>query len=139
MSRPRVVVSLPGRALGALSLVLVAILTGCGGQPAESGGVNYSKLGVPVPSPSGSYKKPKPEGKAPGENANPSQQILYDLQERVVRTAGVTAETEAQCAGGVITGTVDQTVTCTVTYQGLTIRYKVQITGGTPTFSWVAT
>jgi hypothetical protein len=122
--------------LAALGSVLAAMVAGCS-SPANSG-VDYSKLGVPVPSPSGSYAKPEPRGKAPGKNANPTEQILYDLQERVVRTAGVSEETKAACEGGVITGTVDQTVGCTVTYRGLTVKYRVEITGGSPTFSWVA-
>ncbi|MGH3714658.1 MAG: hypothetical protein ACRDT4_14540 [Micromonosporaceae bacterium] len=133
MRRPRVVSLL-------VALVVATVLAGCAdnGGPGSSG-VEYEKLGVAVPSPSGPYQTPKPEGKPPGDNANPTQQILYDLQERVVRTAGVTAKTEASCEGGLITGTVDQTVKCSVTYQRLRVAYQVEITGGTPTFSWVAT
>jgi hypothetical protein len=119
------------------ALILSAIVAGCD-APADPG-VDYSKLGVAVPSPSGSYAKPEPKGKPPGKNASPTDQILYDLQQRVVRTAGVSDETKAACEGGVITGTVDQTVGCTVTYRGLTVKYRVEITGGSPTFSWVAT
>lgn len=135
MRRPRVVCAVAGAA----ALVCLT-LTGCehaqqGGDP----GVDYSKLGVPVPSPSGPYVTPEPKMRPPGDNASPSDQVLYDLQQRVVRTAGVVATTAARCSGGVITGTVDQSVECTVTYQGLKITYDVKITGGTPTFSWVAT
>lgn len=134
MRRPRVVVSL----LAAWWLASGAALAGCaGGSPGA--GVDYDKLGVAVPSPSTPYQTPKPKGKPPGTDASPTQQILYDLQERVVRTAGVVAKTKASCEGGLITGTVDQTVRCAVKYQGLKVTYKVEITGGTPTFSWVAT
>ncbi|MGH3735886.1 MAG: hypothetical protein ACRDT6_09735 [Micromonosporaceae bacterium] len=122
------------------ALVVASALTGCGGGAGPGGsGVEYDKLGVEVPSPSAPYRTPNPAGKPPDASANPTQQILYDLQQRVVRTAGVTAKTTAACAGGLITGTVDQTVTCTVAYLGLTVSYKVEITGGTPTFGWVAT
>ncbi|MGH3646128.1 MAG: hypothetical protein ACRDTM_02975 [Micromonosporaceae bacterium] len=131
MRRPRVVVSL----LAALTLALAGCAQGGPGDP----GVDYNKLGVEVPSPSAPYKTPQPAGKPPGDSASPTQQILYDLQQRVVRTAGVSEKTKASCAGGLITGTVDQTVKCTVTYQGLKVTYQVEIAGGTPTFSWVAT
>jgi hypothetical protein len=114
-------------------------LAGCDRAPVSDPGVDYSRLGVPVPSPDGRYVTPEPKVKRPGDNASPSDQVLFDLQQRVVRTAGVVAPTRATCAGGVITGTVDQTVDCTVAYQDLKITYRVEITGGTPTFSWVAT
>lgn len=130
MRRPRVVCF--------IALVAVA-LSGCQHSPGRDPGVDYSKLGVPVPSPSGRYVTPDPPGRPPGDNASPSDQVLYDLQQRVVRTAGVSAKTAAKCAGGVITGTVDQAVDCKVSYQGLVVTYQVEITGGTPTFSWVAT
>lgn len=126
-------------ALAAAVGLLGTALAGCsyGGQ--SDSGADYSKFGVPVASPSGPYRTPEPAGKSPGDNANPTDQILYDLRQRVVRTAGVSDKTEATCEGGVITGTVDQTVTCTVTYRGLAVKYRVEITGGTPTFNWVAT
>jgi hypothetical protein len=126
-------------AVAGLAALACLLLTGCDHAPARDPGVDYSKLGVPVPSPSGRYATLEPKVKTPGDNASPSDQVLFDLQQRVVRTAGVVAATRARCAGGVITGTIDQTVDCTVTYQGLKITYRVQITGGTPTFSWVAT
>lgn len=134
MRRPRVVCAVVGGIA-----ILGLVLTGCNRAPTTDSGPDYSNLGVPVPSPSGEYVTPDPLGRSPGENASPADQVLYDLQQRVVRTAGVTARTAARCGGGVITGTVDQTLDCTVSYQGLKVKYHVEITGGTPTFSWVAT
>jgi hypothetical protein len=125
-------------AAASLAVTVCLALTACDRTPVADPGVDYSKLGVPVPSPTGRHATPEPKVRPPGDNANPSDQVLFDLQQRVVRTAGVVAATTARCAGGVITGTVDQTVDCTVTYQGLKVTYQVAITGGTPTFSWVA-
>lgn len=130
MRRPRVVLL--------VTAALCLALSGCGGGDGESDAVEKAKEGVPVPSPSSSYETPKPAGKPPGDAARPDEQILYDLQERVVATAGVQAETKAKCEGGVITGTVDQTVTCNITYEGLVVTYEVDIEGGTPTFNWTA-
>ncbi|HEX2418058.1 MAG TPA: hypothetical protein VHJ83_08045 [Micromonosporaceae bacterium] len=134
MRQPRAVCAVAG-----FTAAVCLVLTGCDRTPANEPGVDYSELGVPVPSPSGRYATPDPKVKSPGDNASPSEQVLFDLQQRVVRTAGVAAPTTATCAGGVITGTVDQSVDCAVVYQGLRVTYRVEITGGTPTFSWVAT
>ncbi|MQA25723.1 MAG: hypothetical protein GEU94_09650 [Micromonosporaceae bacterium] len=132
MRRPRVVLL--------VTAALCLTLTGCGGGDGDgdADAVKQARKGVPVPSPSGSYEIPKPAGKPPGDAARPDEQILYDLQERVVAAAGVPAKTKAECEGGVITGTVDQTVTCGITYEGLVVRYEVDIEGGTPTFNWTA-
>ena len=134
MRRARLVVSLIASAC-----IGLAGCSGAAGGGSAASGVDYSKLGTPVPSPTGPYQTPEPPEGPPGETADPTQQILYDLRQRVVRMAGIPIQTEASCAGGVITGTVDQNVTCSVTYQGLTVEYQVEITGGTPTFTWVAT
>ena len=131
MRRPRV----GWLVVAALSLAL----SGCGiGDDPSADASEQAKKGVPVPSPSGAYQTPKPAGKAPGDNASPTDQILYDLQQRVVAAAGVKADMSAACEGGVITGTVDQSVTCTITYDGLDVKYQVDIEGGTPTFNWSA-
>lgn len=131
MRRPRV---------GWLVVAALALaLSGCGiGDDPSADASEQAKKGVPVPSPSGSYETPKPPVRTPGDNASPTDQILYDLQQRVVAAAGVKAQMSAACEGGVITGTVDQTVTCTITYDGLDVKYQVDIDGGTPTFNWTA-
>ncbi|MGH3740537.1 MAG: hypothetical protein ACRDT1_04280 [Micromonosporaceae bacterium] len=125
-----------------VALVAGVALAGCGvangADGAGVGGPNYSKKGVALPSPSGDYRNPKPKTDEPGTSASPDEQILYDLQERVVGAAGVEAKTHARCVGGVITGTVDQSVTCKVRYRGLTVAYQVEIQGGSPTFTWSA-
>ncbi len=130
--------------LSGLLLTSPLLAAGCGlmeRPQQERPAPEAAASGLPVTEPDeeSAPPSPTPQVSPPGETATPAEQILYDLQSRVVLTAGVPAPTTAECDASVITGTIDQHLTCTVTYQGLTISYEVQVEGGRQTFSWRAT
>lgn len=97
-----------------------------------------ASTGIVVPSPTDDYVTPAPATRSPRQDAEPTHKILYDLQQRVVRGAGVAAPTGGACDRRV-SGLRNETATCTVTYDGLKVVYRVQITGGSPYFTWRAT
>lgn len=96
-----------------------------------------ASAGVGVPSPAAGPATLAPATRSPRPGDDPTEKILYELQQRVVRGAGVVAPTGASCDRR-ISGLRDETAACTVSYADLKITYHVRITGGTPYFTWRA-
>lgn len=97
-----------------------------------------ASAGVPVPSPTTDPATPTPATRSPRPGDEPTGKILYELQQRVIRGAGVAAPTSAGCDRQ-ISGLRDETAACTVNYAGLKVVYQVRVTGGSPYFTWRAT
>jgi hypothetical protein len=84
----------------------------------------------PVPDASSSNSAtPSPLVPSPAREATAQEKVLYSLYAKVIRQAGVAKATTGRC-DSTVTGTSDQTVTCTVNYDGLDVPFTVEIHGG---------
>ncbi|HEY8457208.1 MAG TPA: hypothetical protein VIL34_16575 [Actinopolymorphaceae bacterium] len=84
----------------------------------------YADQGVPVTRPATGLAEPTPQIPKP-EGGLPA--ITYELQEQVVKTAGVSKPTTATCEVSKIPMAL-RDFDCTVTYEGLEVPFTVTIT-----------
>jgi hypothetical protein len=127
----------------AASAVLVAVgaLTGCvseaGGAARGTGaGAGRTAAGA-IASPTTPYETPTPTA-SPGDDASATEQILYELQSRVLAEAGTPGVVSGSCDAD-IPGSRDQRVTCTVRYEDLRVEFAVRVRGGRMVFGFTAT
>lgn len=73
----------------------------------------------------------KPELPAEPSGSDRTAKLKYDLIKSVITAAGVTSKSiSAKCANEPLDMTKDKSVECTVTYEGLTVPFAVEIKGG---------
>ncbi|MFD7667821.1 hypothetical protein [Streptomyces sp. NPDC059788] len=97
--------------------------------------------GTPVPSPTASpAEKVSPQRPAPGDKAPVLEQITYDLERRVLYMGGaVSKPTSSTCDTKEVGGDKPQTFTCTVTYMGVDVPFRVETKGGFILMQYTAT
>ncbi|MGW1373036.1 hypothetical protein ACWD6P_01995 [Streptomyces sp. NPDC002446] len=96
--------------------------------------------GTPVPSPTASPQKDSaPQHPAPGDKAPALERIKYDLETRVLAMGGmVPKQTSSTCDTDKV-GDKPQTFTCTVTYMGTEVPFRVETKGGFILVQYTAT
>ncbi|MFC4565050.1 hypothetical protein ACFO4E_24605 [Nocardiopsis mangrovi] len=133
-------------------LVAVGALAGCGGAPsaevpgeppaptaaeeapaeADAGSGDFRTAPVPSSAPGFDESELPPE---PAEGATPTEQIEYELLAETTTFAQATdPSATAQCPE--TDAATQETITCTVTYQGLEVPWSVDINGSAYVFSF---
>jgi hypothetical protein len=131
-----------------LAVVVLVVVGACGSPGAKPAPPNSPAAGSPtvsatagkgspVPDASGKYAVPSPLAPSPAREASAQDKVLYDLYAKVTRQAGVAKATTGRCEP-TLTGKVDQTVTCTVVFDGLDVPFTVEVSGGSFVFSYKA-
>ncbi len=92
--------------------------------------------GAAVPSPLTPYSTPTP-AVSPAPDASAQEQILYELESRVLIEAATPGQLSGWCDHP-ISGDRDQTVTCTVRYEDQRVSFRVGVGGGSTIFSFRA-
>lgn len=124
-----------------LSLLTLGALVGCTTSGAARGAGSGAGAGPTgagsIPSPTMPYETPTPTV-SPGADASARDQILYELESRVLAEAGAPGVASGHCAAD-IPGSRDQHVTCTVRYEDLRVDFAVRVRGGRMVFGFTAT
>ncbi len=131
--------------VAALAVLVTALVAGCSPGPravsaADAGpdGTGPAQRAVgpdaAVPSPLTPYATPTPAS-SPDADASAQEQILYELESRVLVEAAAPGPLSGWCDHAV-SGDRDQTVTCTVRYQDQRVNFRVGVSGGSTIFSF---
>jgi hypothetical protein len=64
---------------------------------------------------------------SPDRSASTTEKVLYELQKRTLRMAGVTGATSGECDGGELVLKAGATTSCTVTYESVKVPWEVTI------------
>ncbi|MEU2855985.1 hypothetical protein [Streptomyces syringium] len=110
------------------------LVAGCSGQgKSESAVPEPSVIGTPVGDP---VSSPAPATLAePSISPSPSsdapliEKIKHDLRERTLKMAHAPGKTSATCDKDTLDEAEGSTVTCTVMYEGVEVKWPVKITG----------
>lgn len=104
---------------------------------AQSPTASVAAEGVAISMPDGPYVTPSPIEPSPARDESLEAKILYALKSKVAKQAGISIKTTAQCDPA-IKSNADQKTTCTVTYEGLSVPFEVEINGGRTVASYRA-
>lgn len=123
------------------ALVVIVVLAGCvssadGAARGAGAGAGPTAAGA-IASPTTPYETPTPTV-SPGDDASARDQILFELQTRVLAEAGTPGVVSGSCDAA-IPGSRDQQVTCTVRYEDLRVEFAVRVRGGRMVFGFTAT
>ncbi|HEY3503410.1 MAG TPA: hypothetical protein VGN37_11590 [Actinocatenispora sp.] len=123
------------------ALVAIGVLAGCvssadGAARGAGAGAGPTAAGA-IASPTTPYETPTPTA-SPGDDASARDQILFELQSRVLAEAGTPGVVSGSCDAA-IPGSRDQQVTCTVRYEDLRVDFAVRVRGGRMVFGFTAT
>ncbi|MFI2431829.1 hypothetical protein [Streptomyces sp. NPDC018693] len=64
---------------------------------------------------------------SPDRSATTTEKVLYELQRRTLRMAGITGETSGECDGGELVMKAGATTACTITYESVKVPWEVTI------------
>lgn len=121
------------RAAAAVALAVVAA-SGCGQDEPDL------TKGTPVPSPKAASKKQAEQLRpAPGDKAPALEKVKYDLEMRVVAMGGMVPKRTSSTCDTDKLGDKPQTFTCTVTYMGTEVPFRVETKGGFILVQYTAT
>ncbi|GAA4202725.1 hypothetical protein [Actinocatenispora rupis] len=97
---------------------------------------DHGPSGPAMPSPTAPYTTPTPAS-SPDDHASAKQQVLYELEARVMREAGVEGSATGSCDQD-FDGSKNTTVTCTVTFENLHVPFTVDITNSIATATMIS-
>lgn len=79
---------------------------------------------------------------SPDRSATTTDKVLYELQRRTVRMAGIAGATSGECEGGELVMKAGAATSCTVTYEGVKVPWEITISDsykpGSIIFSYTA-